>query len=47
VSAASTTGEARRAIRETAARNDLPVERITQVRVLGPYFHAYIDDAKA
>ena len=27
------------AIRKTAARNDLSVERITQVRVLDPYFH--------
>jgi len=27
------------AIRKTAARNDLPVDRITQVRVLDPYFH--------
>jgi Nickel responsive protein SCO4226-like len=26
------------AIRKTAARNDLPVDRITQVRVLDPYF---------
>ena len=28
------------AIRKTSARNDLPVERITQVRVLDPYFYA-------
>jgi hypothetical protein len=27
------------AIRSTAARNGLPVERITQVRVLDPYFY--------
>jgi hypothetical protein len=27
------------AIRRTAARNALPVERITQVRVLDPYFY--------
>ncbi len=27
------------AIRETAARNGLPVEQITQVRVLDPYFY--------
>ena len=27
------------AIRKTAARNELPVERITQVRVLDPYFY--------
>jgi hypothetical protein len=28
------------AIRKTANRNDLPVDRITQVRVLDPYFYA-------
>lgn len=28
------------AIRKTAARNDLPVDRITRVRVLDPYFYA-------
>jgi hypothetical protein len=28
------------AIRKTATRNDLPVDRITQVRVLDPYFYA-------
>ena len=27
------------AIRKTASRNNLPVERITQVRVLDPYFY--------
>ena len=27
------------AIRKTAARNDLPVDRITEVRVLDPYFY--------
>jgi hypothetical protein len=27
------------AIRKTAARNDLPVDRITQVQVLDPYFY--------
>jgi hypothetical protein len=27
------------AIRKTAARNDLPVVRITEVRVLDPYFY--------
>jgi len=27
------------AIRKTAARNGLPVEQITQVRVLDPYFY--------
>jgi hypothetical protein len=28
------------AIRRTAARNRLPVDRITQVRVLDPYFYS-------
>lgn len=28
------------AIRKTAARNDLPVDRITEVRVLDPYFYS-------
>jgi hypothetical protein len=27
------------AIRKTAARNDLPVDRITEVNVLDPYFY--------
>ena len=27
------------AIRRTAARNSLPVDRISEVRVLDPYFH--------
>jgi hypothetical protein len=27
------------AIRKTAARNELPVDRITQVRVLDPFFY--------
>jgi len=27
------------AVRKTAGNNDLPVERITQVRVLDPYFY--------
>ena len=27
------------AIRRTATRNDLPVDRITEVRVLDPYFY--------
>jgi hypothetical protein len=27
------------AIRRTASRNELPVDRITEVRVLDPYFH--------
>jgi hypothetical protein len=33
------------AIRKTAARNALPVDRITQVRVLDPYF--YVDERSA
>ena len=28
------------AIRKTASSNDLPVDRITEVRVLDPYFYA-------
>jgi hypothetical protein len=28
------------AIRRTAARSELPIDRITQVRVLDPYFYA-------
>ncbi|MEA2198347.1 MAG: hypothetical protein QOJ25_2398 [Solirubrobacteraceae bacterium] len=28
------------AIRKTATRNELPVDQITQVRVLDPYFYA-------
>ena len=28
------------AIRKTAARNDLPVDQITEVRVLDPYFYS-------
>jgi hypothetical protein len=27
------------AIRKTASRNELPIDRITQVRVLDPYFY--------
>jgi len=27
------------AIRKTASRNDLPIDRITEVRVLDPYFY--------
>lgn len=27
------------AVRRTASHNDLPVDQITQVRVLDPYFH--------
>lgn len=34
-------GPSPEAIRKTAARNDLPVERITQVRVLDPYFYTH------
>jgi hypothetical protein len=33
------------AIRKTAARNELPVDRITEVRVLDPYF--YIGEGRA
>jgi hypothetical protein len=32
------------AIRKTAARNELPVKRITQVRVLDPYFYEGVLD---
>ena len=32
-------GPSPEAIRKTAARNHLPVDRITQVRVLDPYFY--------
>jgi hypothetical protein len=32
-------GPSPEAIRKTAARNQLPVDRITQVRVLDPYFY--------
>ena len=32
-------GPSPEAIRKTAIRNDLPVDRITQVRVLDPYFY--------
>jgi hypothetical protein len=28
------------AVRKTASRNDLPVDQITRVRVLDPYFYA-------
>ena len=27
------------AVRKTASRNDLPIDRITEVRVLDPYFY--------
>jgi len=33
------------AIRKTAARNDLPMDQITQVQVLDPYF--YTDDRRS
>ena len=33
-------GPSPEAIRRTAASNDLPVDQITQVRVLDPYFYA-------
>ena len=32
-------GPTREAIRKVAAKNELPVERITEVRVLDPYFY--------
>jgi hypothetical protein len=32
-------GPSPEAIRQTSARNDLPVDQITQVRVLDPYFY--------
>jgi hypothetical protein len=28
------------AIRKTATRNDLPIDQITEVRVLDPYFYS-------
>jgi len=34
-------GPSPEAIRKTARRNRLPVDRITQVRVLDPYFYAH------
>jgi hypothetical protein len=40
-------GPSPEAIRKTAARNDLPLERITQVRVLDPYSYACPSDEKA
>jgi hypothetical protein len=33
-------GPSPEAIRKTASRNELPIDRITQVRVLDPYFYA-------
>jgi hypothetical protein len=32
-------GPSPEAIRRTASRNKLPVERITEVRILDPYFY--------
>ena len=40
-------GPSPEAIRKTAARNHLPVKRITQVRVLDPYFYASASEEKA
>jgi Protein of unknown function (DUF4242) len=40
-------GPSPEAIRKTAARNDLPIERITQVRVLDPYFYTWAGDEPA
>jgi hypothetical protein len=40
-------GPSPEAIRQTAARNDLPVERITQVCVLDPYFYCVPRQEKA
>lgn len=34
------------AIRKSAARNSLPIDRITQVRVLDPYFYAQVTAAR-
>jgi Protein of unknown function (DUF4242) len=34
-------GPSPEAIRETASRNGFPVDRITPIRVLDPYFHVY------
>lgn len=34
-------GPSPEAIRETASRNGFPVDAITPVRVLDPYFHVY------
>jgi hypothetical protein len=39
-------GPSPEAIRKSAARNQLPVERITQVRVLDPYFYTYPSEDK-
>jgi Protein of unknown function (DUF4242) len=40
-------GPSPEAIRKTAARNDLPVERITQVHVLDPYSYTCASGEKA
>jgi hypothetical protein len=40
-------GPSPEAIRKSAARNDLPVERITQVRVLDPYSYASGSEERA
>ena len=39
-------GPSPEAIRKSAARNELPVERITQVRVLDPYFYTGASEDK-
>jgi hypothetical protein len=39
-------GPSPEAIRKAAARNHLPVERITQVRVLDPYFYTGASEDK-
>ena len=39
-------GPSPEAIRKSAARNQLPVERITQIRVLDPYFYTYPSEDK-
>jgi hypothetical protein len=40
-------GPSPEAIRKTAARNHLPVDRITEVRVLDPYSYACASEEKA
>ena len=40
-------GPSPEAIRKTADKNALPVDRITRVSVLDPYFYAFTSDAKA
>ena len=39
-------GPSPEAIRKSAARNQLPVERITQIRVLDPYFYTAASEDK-